>query len=80
MEDINTGIDWFGLVFGYHCVACGARVSEATGHCLKPRVWLCGPCAKNFYKFYKARMGRQNHCKKGEIECFNEAAAKSIKP
>ena len=43
---------------------------------LSDSAFLCGMCARDFYLWYRSRMGRQNYSK--GFGCFNEAAAKSI--
>jgi hypothetical protein len=58
------------------CAACGAPYHPATGHRLSANKALCGPCAKDFYQWYKTRMTSQNRKKDGES--WNESASKSI--
>jgi hypothetical protein len=59
------------------CVICNVNVSLPTGWVLSTKSWLCGACAREFARWYKQRMCRQNHDK--GAGCFNEAAAGAIK-
>lgn len=59
------------------CFCCGGCAHLATGHALSDTAVLCGPCARDFYRWYRERMNRQNW-RKG-MDSWNEAAAKSIR-
>lgn len=62
------------------CSTCGTPYHESTGHCWTHRMVLCGPCARDWVKWMKGRMGamqavmRKN---KGK-ESFHDCALKSI--
>jgi hypothetical protein len=64
--------------FASKCSICGGPFHEATGWVLAENTRLCGPCACEFAKWYKDRIGRMSAPRKGEKTSFAEAASQSI--
>lgn len=60
------------------CFACGGPYHPSTGHVLSKKAALCGPCAIDFYKWYRQRMKSMNRVKPPSTESWNEAANKGI--
>lgn len=75
----NTLFKWAEEIEEYtseKCVACGGPAHPATGFVLSDKAILCGPCAQDFYQWYRKRMNNQNRPKDGSS--WNENASKSI--
>ena len=65
-------------VASIRCANCRGPYHEATGWVLGENTVLCGPCAKEFAKWYKDRMGRMGARLRGMTTSFAEEAVKSI--
>lgn len=67
------------------CKYCSSPYHPSTGHMWSPVFVLCGSCAKDWLRWYKARMGQMQaklkNKRTGErmVESFADCAAKSIK-
>ena len=59
------------------CFCCNGPAHPASGFVLSENAILCGPCAKDFYQWYKKRMGAQNRSV-DNVSPWNENASKSI--
>lgn len=67
------------------CAICHGPYHPATGHAFTESCVLCGPCARDFYQWYKTRMiqmgkpqRKRGGLDKGLVVIFAEAAGKSI--
>jgi hypothetical protein len=64
------------------CAACPNTYHPATGHAFTKDTCLCGTCARDFYQWYKRRMGQmQARIKKKGVrqeESFHDAAMRSV--
>ena len=61
------------------CAACKGVYHPITGHVFTEETVLCGPCAREFYKWYKLRMAQMDHpTKKSKGGTFSAAVVKSI--
>ena len=64
------------------CAACKGPYHQATGHAWSENFVLCGRCALDFYKWYKARMNSMHarlKNKKTKVrmkESFHDCACK----
>jgi hypothetical protein len=62
-----------------NCKICNGPFSTETGHVFRETFCICGPCADNFYQWYRLRMINMNRVIPPNKKSFNEIANETLR-